>query len=86
MTITSIDGINMPLDKILTKKKFSTMVENLVREKRLPYMDAIIHLCEERDIDPLDVKKLISPSLKDKVEVEAMNLNMLPKGNELPFD
>lgn len=76
----------MPLDKILTKKKFTTMVEDLVRESRMPYMDAIIHVCEQRDIDPLDVKKLISPSLKDKVEVEAMNLNMLPKGNELPFD
>ena len=76
----------MPIDKILTKKRFSEMVENFVKEKRMPYMDAIIAVCEERDIDPIDIKTLVSPSVKAKVEAEAMNLNLLPKGNELPFE
>jgi hypothetical protein len=76
----------MPLDKILTKKKFTALVEDTARKKRIPYMDAIIEVCEEREIDPLDIKRLISDSVKAKVEAEAMSLNMLPKGNELPFD
>ena len=36
-------------------------------------MEAILHLCEKNDIEPEDVKKFISPIIKDKVEAEAMN-------------
>ena len=49
-------------------------------------MDAILHLCEENDIDPEDVRKFISPIIKDKLEAEAMSLNYLPKQNTLTFD
>lgn len=76
----------MTLDKILTKKKFSEMVEVMVKENKMDYMDAILAVCDERDIDPIDIKSLVSPSVKAKVEAEAMNLNLLPKGNELPFN
>ena len=41
----------------LTKAKFATMVEHTVAKKQMSYMDAVVHLCEENDIDPLDVKK-----------------------------
>jgi hypothetical protein len=42
-------------------------------------MDAILHLCEENNIEPEDIKKFISPIIKGKVEAEAMQLNFLPK-------
>ena len=32
---------------ILTKKKFTTSIEELVIEKKLTYIDAIIHFCQE---------------------------------------
>ena len=46
-------------------------------------MEAIIHVCEQNNIEPEDVKKFISPVIRDKVEVEAMDLNYLPKKNNL---
>ena len=46
-------------------------------------MDAVLHLCEENDIEPEDVKKFISPIIRDKIEAEAMNLNFLPKQNSI---
>ena len=46
-------------------------------------MEAILHVCEKNNIEPEDVKKFISPKIKDKVEVEAMDLNYLPKKNNL---
>ena len=49
-------------------------------------MDAIIDICEQNMIDILDVKKFISPIIKDKLEAEARALNYLPKQNTLPFD
>ena len=35
------------------------------------------------NLDPEDVKKFVSPIIKNKVEAEAMNLNFLPKQNTL---
>lgn len=70
---------------ILTKNKFTKMVEDTVRLKRLSYMDAIVHLCEENNIEIEDVKKFVSPVIKNKVEAEAMKLNFIPRGNELPL-
>ena len=43
------------------------------------------NVCEKNNIEPEDVKKFISPVIRDKVEVEAMDLNLLdiPKKNNL---
>ena len=73
-------------EQFLTKTKFSKLVEAVVINKSLSYMEAILHLCDENDIDPEDVRKFISPIIKDKLEAEAMNLNFLPKQNTLTFD
>jgi hypothetical protein len=40
-------------------------------------------LCDKNSIDPEDVKKFVSPIIKDKLEAEAMALNFLPRGNNL---
>ena len=46
---------------------------------KIPYMDAILHVCNKNGIEPEDVKKFISPIIKNKLEAEAMDLNFLPK-------
>ena len=49
-------------------------------------MDAILDFCTQNDVDPATVGKLVSKSLKEKIQVEAMNANMLKieKGGKLP--
>ncbi len=69
----------------LTKGKFSKMVEQTVFEKKLSYIDAVVHICEKHDVDPSDVKKFLTTVVKDKIEAEAKALNFLPKGAELPI-
>lgn len=69
--------------EFLTKSKFTKLVEDAVNELKLSYMDAILYLCEKNDIEPEDMKKFVSPIIKDKLEAEAMQLNFLPKGNTL---
>jgi|TARA_R110000868_G_scaffold398071_1_gene671047 hypothetical protein len=49
-------------------------------------MDAIIHLCDEHTVEIDEVKKFISISIRDKIEAEAMILNLLPRQNTLPLD
>jgi hypothetical protein len=68
----------------MTKTKFSKMIESTVRELRMSHMDAIIHLCEKHNIEVEDCRKYVSNVVKEKLEVEAMNLNFFPKSNELP--
>tara|TARA_B100000683_G_scaffold75943_2_gene74948 strand:- start:6446 stop:6679 length:234 start_codon:yes stop_codon:yes gene_type:complete len=71
---------------ILTKKRFGKLVEDKVTETRMPYMDAVIAICEERDLDPGDIGNLIGPVLKEKIEMEAIDLNLIESdnGNTLP--
>jgi len=67
----------------LTKKTFSQTVESLVRESRLSYIESVVELCERENIDPEDVKKYLSDSIKEHIEAEARGLNYLPKQNTL---
>ena len=70
-------------NNFLTKSKFTKLIEKTVSDLNIPYMEAILHVCDKNDIEPEDVKKFISPIIKGKVEVEAMQLNYLPKLNTL---
>jgi hypothetical protein len=73
-------------EQFLTKPKFSKLVEQTVIDKKISYMDAIIWLCEEHSIEIEDIRKFISPIIRDKLEAEARKLNFLPRTNELFFD
>tara|TARA_Y100000589_G_scaffold45517_1_gene38300 strand:+ start:1398 stop:1640 length:243 start_codon:yes stop_codon:yes gene_type:complete len=70
-------------DQFLTKSKFTKLIEKTVAELKIPYMDAIIKVCENNDIEMDDVRKFVSPVIKDKLEAEAMELNLLPKKNSI---
>lgn len=70
-------------DQFLTKSKFTKLIESTVVELKIPYMDAIIKVCETNEIEIDDIKKFISPVIKDKLEAEAMDLNFLPKKNSI---
>ena len=71
------------LDDILTKAIVTQLVENLVHTEKMTYMEAVLHICNDRLIDPLDIGKLIGPTIKTKIEAEAMTRNLLPKSNSL---
>jgi KaiC/GvpD/RAD55 family RecA-like ATPase len=63
--------------------EFSLHIETIVKEKRLSYMDAVLEYCKENYIEPDEVTKLISKSLKDKIEMDFRELNYLPKQAQL---
>ena len=70
---------------MLSKQKFPRMIEDTVARTRLSYIDAIVHICEQNQMEIEDVKKYISDPIKEKLEGEAKRLNFLPRGNELPL-
>ena len=73
-------------ETFLNKPSFTKMVENKVLDTKQSYMDAVVDLCDKLDIDPIDVKKFISPVIQGKIEAEAMMLNLIPRQNTLSFD
>jgi hypothetical protein len=60
-----------------TAAEFSIHIEKIARESGIPCMDVLIDYCEKRQIEVDSVASLISSSLKEKIRVEAQNLNML---------
>ena len=71
---------------ILTKKKFTTSVEQIVIEKHLSYIDAVVYFCQENHLEPESVKGLITPPLKEKIKAEAVGLRFLKESHaKLPI-
>lgn len=73
----------MSLQNILNKTVLTTLIEELVVKEKMNYIEAVIHICEERGIDPADIAKLIVPPIRAKLEAEGMASNLLPRGNSL---
>ena len=63
--------------KLLTKKQFSNLVVNIKKEYEVGTIEAVLQVCEERRIDPEDVKNLIDPTVRGMIEEEALALNLL---------
>ena len=61
------------------------MVEKLVIAKRISYMDAVVWWCEENEFEIEDTAKLLCPLIKEKIKVEAQDLNYLEKTARLPI-
>lgn len=66
-----------------TANEFSLHIEQMVRDSKLSYMDAVLEYCKENYLEPEDVSKLINKSLKDKIEMNFRELNYLPKQAQL---
>ena len=53
--------------------------------KDVPYIEAVIDLMGEHEIEPDRIPNLINTSIKDKIEAEARDLNFLERINKLPL-
>ena len=64
----------MPLN---TSKTFSLKIEEIALEKNITHMDAVLWYCEKEGLEPDSLRPLISKSLKEKIQVEAQQANLL---------
>ena len=67
-----------------TPKNFSMEIENIVKDKKLTHMDAVLWYCRKEGIEPDTINSLISKGLKEKIEANARDLNFLPRQAQLP--
>ena len=68
-----------------TPKTFTLEIENIVKNKEISHMEAVLWYCDKEGIEPDTVNSLISKGLKEKIEANARDLNFLPKRAQLPI-
>jgi hypothetical protein len=70
----------------LTLIELIELVEFLVKKDNMSYSEAICEICEQRQLEPEDVAKLIKKGpLKNKLEVEAMKRNIVKSSTATLF-
>ena len=77
---SSLQQVSITLTNMFeNSKQFSLYIEKVVQEKRITHMDAVLEYCKENYLEPEDISKLINKSLRDKIKVNATELNYFPK-------
>ena len=60
-------------------QEFALYIDSVVAESGLTHMEAVLQYCEENFIDPEDISSMINKTLKQKIAVNMMEENLLPK-------
>jgi predicted class III extradiol MEMO1 family dioxygenase len=62
---------------------FSHFIESAAKREDRSCTDVILEYCDSRDIEPDDISRLISPSLKGKIEREMIESGLMSERNTL---
>ena len=54
-----------------SSKTFSLNIENIVKEKKITHMEAVLWYCKDQGIEPDTVSNLLTKGLKEKIEANA---------------
>ena len=65
--------------------EFSEMISKKSVQLQCSHMEAIVHHCEETGLEVEIASTLISSALKSKITEEAINDNLIKRGNQLPI-
>jgi hypothetical protein len=69
----------IPIKPVITFNELRITVEKYVQNGEMSYAESICDICKDRDIDPVDIAKIIKGPLKDKLEAEAMEKNIIKR-------
>jgi len=68
--------------KIHTQTTFSQEIEKLVREDKISYFEAVCNYMITNNIEPESVPRLLNINIKQKIEAEATDLNLINRGKK----
>ena len=65
----------------MNSKEFSLIIEDIVKKhKDMTYVDAIVKYCEENNVEVETTSRLITKQLKEKIQHQSAQLNLLKGG------
>jgi len=60
-------------------------IEGVVQRTKMTYIDAILYYCEENKLEPETAGQMVGGKLKQLVQEEAEDLNLVQKTSKLPI-
>lgn len=74
------------LESLSASAEFPIQIENIVKTKRISYIEAVEIWCVQNGKEITAGAELVkkSPIIKEKIKTEAEDLNLLPKTSRLP--
>lgn len=68
-----------------SQNDFCRQIEKYVEEWKVSYIDAVVNICESKDIPVENIAKILTKPIIEKIEQEGQDLNFLPKSSKLPI-
>lgn len=68
-----------------TQNDFCRQIEKYVEQWKVQYIDAVIAICESKEIPVESIGKILSKPIIEKIQQEGQDLNFLPKSSKLPI-
>ncbi len=65
------------------EKEFSKTVERHVTKNECGYIEAVVEVCNELEIEPALGAKYLPTPIKEKIRVEGEEINLLPRTPKL---
>ena len=62
---------------MLNRAEFNQEIEKFVRDSGETYIDAVIHFAEKNGLEVETVSKMLNKVIRQKIESEASDLNLL---------
>lgn len=66
--------VNQPTYRMVPSV-FSLEIEKIVKEQKMDYLDAVCLFCEQNEIDYETIPRLLSKTMKEKIEIAALERN-----------
>lgn len=68
-----------------TSERLTRIINGLVTTKQLSYLDAVLHFCETKQLEPETIAPLLSDRIRSELALDAQRLHFIPKADSLQF-
>jgi hypothetical protein len=68
--------------KIHNQTTFCQTIEKMVFERKITYLEAVTEYITENNIEANSASKLLNSNIKQKIEFEATQLNLINRGKK----
>lgn len=69
-------------EKIHNQTTFCQSIEKTVYQKKISYFEAVCEYMNDNNVDPLSISRLLNKNIKQKIELEATDLNLINRGKK----
>ena len=81
----NLNLLNINGDMQTRKQIINSKILEIKEKKDISFIESVLEVCEEYDLDEVRVSKLLNSNVKAQIQLEAEELNLIPKTGKLPL-